>query len=354
MQIGGRTYNVKLGLTIFLCISVASAVVIIYRGMDERTWTALRHMRPQFVLFAAALMVGQWLLNALRFQILVNSFERRVSFMTSFKAFMANVFLAAMTPSQTGGGPLQIYILNRAGLPVARAFAGCLVGAVLTVICLIVSNLVVLGLSADFRLGMGPHVGTVFTVALAVFLALAGLFLVSLARIAWLKRAAGWLVAAFSRLGRARPRYSVVKRLFRGLDQYRESMLAFAGSKKRRVVAAGIITMLAMSTNALIAPVLVAGLSAGGNALKIFLLQFVILFIAYFSPTPGASGIAEFSSYWLMASVSVQGNLLGVYTVMWRFYTSFLGVGVGATVVLSMLGRWRHAEEPVSRGEAAV
>jgi hypothetical protein len=136
----------------------------------------------------------------------------------------------------------------------------------------------------------------------------------------------------------------------RGLDQYRESMLAFAGAKKHRVVAAGLVTMLAMCANALIAPTLVAGLNAGGNALKIFLMQFVILFIAYFSPTPGASGIAEFSSYWLMASVKVQGNMLGVYTIMWRFFTSFLGVGVGALVVLSMLGKWQGRGEPAPKG----
>jgi len=350
MRIGGRTYNIRLGLTVFLSISVVSAVVILYRGFDERTWSTLRQMRPQFALLAAALMVGQWLLNALRFQILVNSFEERVSFRTSFKAFMANVFLAAMTPSQTGGGPLQIYILNRAGLPVARAFAGCLMGAVLTVICLILSNLVVLGVSADLRLGMGPHIGTVFTVALAVFVALAALFILSLTKIAWLKRAAGWLVFVFSRSRRAGPKYSVTKRLMRGLDQYRESMLAFAGAKKGRVVAAGLVTMLAMCTNALIAPVLVAGLNAGGNALKVFLMQFVILFIAYFSPTPGASGVAEFTSYWLMASVKVQGNMLGVYTIMWRFFTSFIGVGVGAIVVLSMLGKWKGKGEPAGHG----
>jgi uncharacterized protein (TIRG00374 family) len=346
MRIGGRTYNVRLGLTVFLAISVVSAVVILHRGVDEGTWAALRRMRLEFALAAAALMVTQWLLNGLRFQILINTFEQQVSFWTSFKAFMANVFLAAMTPSQTGGGPLQIYILNRAGVPVPRAFAACLVGAVLTVICLIVSNLIVLGLSAELRLGMGPHVGTVFTIAVAVFVALAALFVLSLVRITWFKRAAGWLAAIFWRVRRSQPRYSVTKRLIRGLDQYRESMLAFAGAKKGRVAAAGLVTMIAMASNALIAPALVAGLNAGGYPLKVFLMQFVLLFIGYFSPTPGASGIAEFSSYWLMASVKVQGNMLGVYTIMWRFFTSFLGVAVGAVVVLWMLGKPGARTEP--------
>jgi hypothetical protein len=354
MQIGGRTYNIRLGLAIFLSISVVSAAVILYLGVDRSTWPALGQIRLQYGLLAAGLMVAQWLLNGLRFQILINSFAEKVSFRTSFRAFMANVFLAAMTPSQTGGGPLQIYVLNRAGVPVAKAFAGCLMGAVLSVVCLILSNLVVLGLSADLRHGMGHHVGAIFTVALAVLVALAAIFILSLVRIGWLKRALGWLLLALSRPARLRSRYSLAKRLMRGLDQYRESMLAFAGAKKRRVVAAGLVTLVGMSLNALIAPALLAGLNAGGESLKVFLLQFVVFFIAYFSPTPGASGVAEFTSYWLVASANIPGNLLAVYTVIWRFFNSFIGVGVGALVVLSIVGKRRRRGESALRPEPQI
>jgi uncharacterized protein (TIRG00374 family) len=354
MLIGGRTYNIKLGLTVFVAISVVAAAVVLYLGVDETTWPALGRMRFQYALLAVGLMIAQWLLNGLRFQILINSFPEKVGFKTSFRAFMANVFLAAMTPSQTGGGPLQIYVLNRAGVPVAKAFAGCLVGAVLTVVCLVVSNLVVLGLSADLRLGMGHHVGTVFTVALAVLVGLAAVFLVSLVRIGWLKRAAGWLVLVIARPAERRRKYSTTKRLMRGLDQYRASMLAFAGAKRRRVVAAGLVTMLAMAMNALIAPTLLAGLNAGGAPVKVFLMQFVVFFIAYFSPTPGASGVAELSNYWLTASAGVQANVLGIFTVIWRFFNSFLGVGVGAVVVLSMLGKWKRNGSVSQGGEPAT
>ena len=88
-----------------------------------------------------------------------------------------------------------------------------------------------------------------------------------------------------------------------------------------------------------IALVLPAGLNMHAPMLRVFLMQFVIFFITYFSPTPGASGVAELSTYWIIASAAGQQNLLGVYTVIWRFFTSFLGVGVGALVVLSLIGK---------------
>jgi uncharacterized protein (TIRG00374 family) len=125
----------------------------------------------------------------------------------------------------------------------------------------------------------------------------------------------------------------------RGLDQYSESMRAFAGAKKYRVIVAGLVTMSGISINALIAPVLLAGLNMDAPMLQVFLMQFVIFFITYFSPTPGASGVAELSTYWIIAPTVGQQNLLGVYTVIWRFFTSFLGIGVGALVVLSLIGR---------------
>jgi uncharacterized membrane protein YbhN (UPF0104 family) len=70
--------------------------------------------------------------------------------------------------------------------------------------------------------------------------------------------------------------------------------------------------------------------------------------VAYFGPTPGASGIAEFSSYWMLTTLSVQPNMLGVYTVLWRFFTIFIGVAVGGLVVLSLIRRRRAVPEPES------
>jgi hypothetical protein len=339
MRIGEQTYHIRLGLSIFLAISVGSAAAILFLGADRTTWSNLRQIRLQYALLAVALVITQWLLNSLRFQILVNSFEERVSFGTSFRAFMANVFMSAVTPSQTGGGPLQIYILNKAGLPVARAFAGCLMGAVLSVTCLILSNAVVLAFRGDLRSGMGHHLTGVLTVAVAVFAILALLFVVSLVRLEWIKRLGAGILVWWSGVLKAKAAYSTTKKLLKGLDQYGACMQAFGGPKRYRVLLAGLLTLSGLCANALVAPVLLAGLNVHQKPAAVFLTQFVIFFITYFSPTPGASGIAEFSSYWLMASVGGRNSMLSIYTVLWRFFTCFLGVGVGAAVVLHQISR---------------
>jgi uncharacterized protein (TIRG00374 family) len=348
VQIGDRNYRVRSGLTIFLSVSVVSALAIMFLTADPQTWTGLRRMRPAYIALACLLMVGQWCVNAVRFKILVNSLENDVDFVTSLRAFMANIFLGAVTPSQTGGGPMQIYVLNRAGVSVARAFAGCLMGAVLTVICLVSSTLAVLLSSPVLRSEFGPRMTGILISAVIVFGMLVLMFLLSIFRTALVKRLIGRALLAVMGAFRARKRIGFTKRVLGGVDQYRDSMSVFARTKKHRILFALALTMAAIATNALIAPVLLAGLNVEHALSTIYPAQFILLFIAYFGPTPGASGIAEFSNYWMLTTLNVQPTMLGVYTLLWRFFTIFIGVAVGGLVVLSLVRRRRTVPEPDS------
>jgi hypothetical protein len=339
MQVGGRTFRVGSGLTVFLAISIVSALAIFIFTADPGTWSGLKRMRPEFIALASVLMVLQWSLNGIRFRMLVNSLGNDVSFMTSLKAFMTNIFLGAVTPSQTGGGPMQIYVLSRAGVPVSQAFAGCLMGAVLTVICLVSSAFTVLLLSPGLRSEFGPHMTGILLAAVIVFGVLVTVFILSLTRTRTLKRLIGRVLLAVMRALRIDRRIGFTKRVLGGVDQYRESMAVFARTKKSRLFAALLITMAAIATNALIAPALLSGLNIDYNIATVYPAQFILFFIAYFGPTPGASGIAEFSNYWILTTLSIQPNMLGVYTVLWRFFTIFRGVTVGGLILLTLLPR---------------
>lgn len=342
MRIGGRDYNVRAGLTVFLAISVASTAAIFLMTNRAGVGASLARVRPGLLSAACALMLGQWCLNALRFRVLVNSLGNNVSFLTSLKAFMANVFLSAITPSQTGGGPVQIYILNRAGVPLATGFAGCLMGAVLTVVCLLTSTLLITIFKPDLRAEFGSHLGGILLTVVAVFSLLAGLFLLSIFRIGFMKQLTGRALLLATRVLRTERRIAVTKRVLGGLDDYRECLSVFARRKKARVALALGLTFAGIATNSLIALALLAGLGVEFNAAYVYLAQFVLLFIAYFSPTPGASGIAEFTNYWMLTSLRVDPGALGIYTVLWRFFTSYAGVAAGGLVTLACIPRPGH------------
>jgi len=52
-----------------------------------------------------------------------------------------------------------------------------------------------------------------------------------------------------------------------------------------------------------------------------------------------------------MASVSVDQSLLGVYTLIWRFFTSFLGVGMGALIVLLLVGKRNRKVKSIANAD---
>ena len=345
MRVGEKDYRVKPGLTIFLVLSVVSAVVIIYLAADPGTWTHLKELRPQYGILAALLMFVHWCSNAIRFRILVNSLDNNVSLMDSFKAFMANVFMAAVTPSQTAGGPMQIYMLKRAGVPIAKGFAGCLMGGVLSVFCLMTSTLIVLFAMPSVRAEFAEHLGGIWTSVVIVFLAVVALFFISIFRVGWIKQIMGRGLLILMLVAKRERRIAFTKRVLGGVDQYRDSLAIFARTKRSKVAIALVFTLIGLGANSLIALVLLSGLNVEYKPLDVFLVQFILFFITYFVPTPGASGIAEFSSYWMLSSLQVQPNILGIYTVMWRFFTSFIGVTVGGLVILSLVSRRKGRQE---------
>ena len=329
MRIGEKEYNIKTGLTIFLILSTISATILFYRGVDSNTWTSLKRIRPRYAVMALAAMSIYWIVNGLRFQVLVKGLGEHVSLWNSIRAFMANLFLGAVTPFQTGGGPLQIYILSRAGVPLAKAFSACLMGAMLTIFSLVGSTILILLFDRNLGIESGQLLNAVLGTVSLIFLLALVLFVLSLFKMDMLKLLIGKSLNFFTR-GKSK----ITERVMHGLDQYSECMAIYATARKLTIVFAGILTLTTIALLSIIAPLILAGLNIQHDFSQVFLIQFVLNFIVYFSPTPGGSGIAELSGYQMMGSFTK--DLLAVYILIWRFFTNFIGVGVGALVVLTL------------------
>jgi uncharacterized protein (TIRG00374 family) len=273
----------------------------------------------------------------MRFRILVNSLDNNVSFRTSLKAFIANVFVSAVTPSQTGGGPIQIYVLNRAGVPLAKGFTGCLMGAVMAIFCLLTSTIVILIAKPDLRTEFGEHLTSILIAVVVVFGIMALIFLLSLFRINLVKNLVGRTLLTLLRVVGTERRLAFTKRVLGGIDQYRECMSVFFRVRKLRLLLALGLTMASLAANSAVSLALLTGLNVEFNIPNVYLAQFILFFIAYFGPTPGASGIAEFSTFWILSSLDIRQDILGVYTVMWRVFTSFIAVAIGGVIVLTLI-----------------
>ncbi|MFO7814442.1 MAG: lysylphosphatidylglycerol synthase domain-containing protein, partial [Halanaerobiales bacterium] len=65
--------------------------------------------------------------------------------------------------------------------------------------------------------------------------------------------------------------------------------------------------------------------------LHIITLQVVVVFLMYFAPTPGASGVAE-GGYSLLFRQIVSKNDVFPLIFYWRFFTKYIGMIIGVFV----------------------
>jgi uncharacterized protein (TIRG00374 family) len=245
--------------------------------------------------------------------------------------------MAAITPSQTGGGPAQILMLNREGLSMPKSIAV----SVVTFMCTLVFML----LLALMLSGMGlQHFGELrfqhfFQYGSWAFALVFGAFLIFFMKPTLfgivMDRGAS---ALYRVLGKAYHRPRWIQRLFYYAEECHVTFLLYLRKGKGTFLAGVGLTFLVFFNKFAIAWVVLKGLGLHPGLVQVVLIQILILLIVYFSPSPGSSGVAELVSAALMTRI-VPREMLPVYTVLWRFFTLYLGVGVAGTMLLRYLGK---------------
>src|SRR3989304_771493 len=95
------------GAKYFALFSMAGlCVLFILPGGD--TLGALRHVSPGFMLLAGLTGFLDLIIGAVRYQIFLRRIKPGSRFSLPIRADLANRFVGAVTPSQTGGGPGQV------------------------------------------------------------------------------------------------------------------------------------------------------------------------------------------------------------------------------------------------------
>jgi uncharacterized protein (TIRG00374 family) len=307
------------------------------------------HLRWGYLALLLLVLPVETLSSAARSWLLCRVLHPGVRFWTCIQAEFANVAVALLTPSQSGGGPGQIYILNRgAGVAVGTGLTVSLLSFMGTMVGLLLMGLYSLLVSGSG--GTGP----LFLAAVWALTALAAVMLLgaawpdflrvglaALSRVVWraLRRPGAlidWWPPEAARTGPAADRMDrLTARLVDLLYAY--------GADVRRLLRAGKACFGAvclLSVTFLLARAVMPYLCArflgveGGSFRQILDAQIELIFLVFFAPTPGGAGIAEGASVSIMADI-VPPGIAPYYNLLWRVSTVYLAALAG----LSCLGR---------------
>jgi len=281
--------------------------------------------------------------SAARIWLICRVLHPGVSFWTCIQSEFANVAISILTPSQSGGGPGQIYMLNRGGgvrvgtglTATLLSFMGTMVGLLLMGLY----SLLVSGIGASGFLFLAP-VWTLTAIAAALLLGatwpdLCRIGLAALSRTVWrvLRRPGtviDWWPPGAPHSGPAVDRMdATTARLVDLLYTYRDDVGRFLRHGKACFVAVSLLSLSFLLARALM-PYLCARFLGveGGTLRQIVEAQMALIFLVFFAPTPGGAGIAETASLSIMAAI-VPPGIAPHYNLLWRFSTTYLAALAG-------------------------
>ncbi|MFC1477604.1 YbhN family protein [candidate division KSB1 bacterium] len=336
-QTGTYTINktkIITGIKIFFALTVIGSIVLLYRSSFSESLIHLRSFKLQFLAIAVLLILFDWLISGLRIFIYARKVYPSIRFFGCIRASLANIFMGGVTPSQTAGGPGQIYVLYKEGMSILDATVVSFLGFVNTVIVLPVTGILI-------NIYIKPDIGndTLRVLSKTTFLLFGLIFLAAFLALISPGRFESGVHAVLRRIpvvGRRFDRSKPLETLFESFKQYRNICWLFFRDNLH-IVAAGIsLTAVIYFNKFVIAWIVLQGLGIEYGFWQVIYFQLLLFLIFYFSPTPGASGVAEVSTALVMGHI-VPGSFMGIFVVLWRFFTLYISMLAGAFVIVRYL-----------------
>jgi len=275
-----------------------------------------------------------------------------VGLWTCLKAEWANVGLSILTPSQTGGGFGQIYILNRGGASVGTALTISLLTFLGTMVGLFCIGLYSLFFSSTDLTGPFFH-GAILTLTLISALMVLGMVWPGLFRaiIALISRAffkmwsrnrslQDWWPPHKAQTGPPLDHMGpLAAKLVDLVYTYQDDMSRFVRRGRVTFLWVLLLSLAFLFSRSLMAFLCIRFLGVQASTLgHVIELQMALIFLIYFAPTPGASGLAEGVSLSIMASI-VPIGFAPYYNLLWRSSTLYLRAILGLLCLVNTMAQ---------------
>jgi len=285
-----------------------------------------------------ALLLVYFLADGLRLHYTLKALGQVLPLALIFRLVFVNIFFSNVTPLATGGGFAQIWFLQRKGVPLGTATAAATVRTLLAIVFIFSAAPLVLLLFVPDEL-YTP--GRATLLPLGIFIALyIVFFFILLFRTRWLLTPICTVLDAMLRwqmIGTARHlrwQFGSKREMLRFAQGFRKYLMG----NVRHVLLSVFYTILFLFSLFSFPALLLWGLDYDVAYLRTVGLTALTTFVMYFSPTPGAAGIAEGVFGKLFAGV-VDARHLVLVTLAWRFLTIHTGMLVGAAATHHELTR---------------
>ena len=319
---------------IFLILTLLLVLYLGFSGNDlADIVTALHTIQPIYLLVCFLC----WLLYLLIDALLVHCFLRHqgfaIRFWQSLHSAITGIYYSNITPGATGGQPMQMYCLSRYEIPVGVSGSAVAVKFLLFQCALLITGTVLWLTNLQF---MGEQIGQL-TLFIAVgyfanFFSI-GLVLLLIFCPNLVKRGIRLLVQWGVKLRLCKKPEETREKWEKHCDSFLKSV-QLLWKKPLDIVWLSLLSVAQIICLMFVAVALAFALSATQASVAQLLGLSILLYIsAGYTPLPGASGAQEvgFSTFFQYIFIGAQQF---VALVLWRFFTYYASVLLGAIVII--------------------
>jgi len=338
-------YRYLRGALVFFVISIGTLLMMYFFGdtdsFDQNLAETLGEISFWFFLLALAFYFINVLTDSYLVRVLLRAVDDDMPFMQCMYAVFGNEFLTAITPFQSGGQPLMVYVMHKNNVSLGKGILIVFFKTAAQIYFFAIGAPIVLLIWPEFA--QIPDLTAFYIYGILFF----GYFL-TLTFLVLIKpqMAKGISLSVFKFLWRFEYFRKRKEKMARSLRKTIREINIFSHFTKdilktKKVVFLQLfgLTILSWIFKFMVAVAVVWGLGGYSlNVIQAVSVQTVTNFLGFFAPSPGGSGVFEFCMKKVFEKIPVlTSERLFIFIVIWRFITYYLSVFLGALVTIRIL-----------------
>ena len=320
-----------------LIVILASLVVGYFVLKDDFSSiaAAIANVNVWWIILGVGLVITYWFFQTLCLVTVSNASEEKILFRHLFKSTIICNFFSAITPSATGGQPLQIYYLNKKGVKLGEATNLVVEQTTLYQIALVLMGLAAIVLNYFFN--FFPSDNLLKKLVIIGFLVNTAVIVI-LCFITFGKKSNKYIalkiVRFLHKIKIVRNEEKALKKVGKVVDSFYVSATIL--NRNKLALVKGVIFNFIGLAFLYSVPLMVA--YSLGNYTDLSLLVTVVsaayvMLIGAFVPIPGGSGGIEYA-FAAFFGFYITGPTLMAMLLIWRFLTYYLSILIGGLVII--------------------
>ena len=344
--------NKKLNkFNLILCVASFIIMLIFLFCVDkpDKIFNAMKNVNPFYLILCVASMFAYWMCEAITIFVLLKPLFPQARFHNTWFNTVIGQYFNCITPSASGGQPMQAYYYVKFGVPLGSALTALLSRFIVYqfVLTIYSAGTLIIGFNTEGRElisgGLMPFVFIGFAINTAVIICLMGIALWKNGTV----KAVNGIITLLTKM-------HIVKnpmhwRLYftREVNKFNNNF-KFLKKNLWVLVKAAFFTIIQLLLYMNISYLLYRGFFPDANMPwgKIINYQAYVLMFSSLMPLPGAMGAAEVGYAGFFRKIF--GDYTGTATLLWRIFTFYLPIIVGIIHLLLLKRRGIDAPDEVN------